>query len=108
MVALPLLGLLIAKGPTDGKGDLNEGWWGDKTATVNWCEKDYVVTRYVAEFGNSVSSLCIFFVGIFGIVMHRDVAEGRFIAAFVAFIVIGLGSCAFHSALHKYSRVMIM
>ena len=32
--------------------DNRSGYWGEKTANTNWCEEDYVVTSYIAEFGN--------------------------------------------------------
>ena len=53
--ALPLLVLLAVRGPVDGEGDMATGWGGEKTANTNWCERDYAVTPYIAEFGNSLS-----------------------------------------------------
>lgn len=29
-----------------------EGFWGEKTVTLNFCEEDYVVSYYVAEICN--------------------------------------------------------
>jgi hypothetical protein len=29
-----------------------EGYWGDKTVTLNFCEEDYVISYYCAEFCN--------------------------------------------------------
>lgn len=26
------------------------GFWGNRTATIDWCEKNYEVTYYIAEF----------------------------------------------------------
>ena len=39
-------------------GDLN-GFWHEHTATIDWCETNYQVTHYVAEFWNTVSNLVI-------------------------------------------------
>lgn len=103
---LPLFALMVARGPVDGAGDLTEGHWGAKTATVNWCEADYAVTRYVAEFWNSLSSLTIVVTGVFGIVMHVRAVEPRYIAAFAMFIVIGLGSAAFHGTLLRSMQLL--
>ena len=47
----------------DSIPDHTEGYWGEKTANTNWCERDYVVTPYIAEFGNSLSSLFVVWFG---------------------------------------------
>ena len=41
---LPQLLLMVVNGPVDGNGDETSGYWGPKTASVNWCERDYVET----------------------------------------------------------------
>ena len=33
------------------------GYWGERTATIDWCEANYEVTHYIAEFWNTVSNL---------------------------------------------------
>ena len=93
-------------GPVDGEGDENQGFWGEKTATVNWCESDYTVTVYVAEFGNTISSFSIVANGLYGIYMHRSFVELRYIVAFCAFIVVGFGSAAFHGTLWRSMQMM--
>lgn len=32
-----------------------EGFWGEATSTLDWCEENYVVTRYIAEFCEYIS-----------------------------------------------------
>lgn len=85
---------------------MNAGYWGKKTATVNWCEADYTVTKYVAEFGNAFSSLAIVLNGLYGIYMHWGFVELRFIVAFSSFVVVGLGSCAYHSTLLRSMQLL--
>jgi dihydroceramidase len=105
---LPLLALMVARGPVDDHdGHLTRtGFWGAKTATVNWCERDYEVTPYVAEFGNAVSSLSIVAIGAFGMWAHWGRVEPRFLLAFGAFFCIGFGSCAFHGTLLRSMQLL--
>jgi dihydroceramidase len=35
----------------------NDGYWGKQTATIDWCEINYEVTYYIAEFWNTISNL---------------------------------------------------
>jgi len=33
------------------------GYWGKRTATIDWCESNYEVTSFIAEFWNTISNL---------------------------------------------------
>ncbi|CAK7198094.1 alkaline ceramidase ydc1 [Sporothrix eucalyptigena] len=85
--------------------EARDGIWGEQTSTLNWCEelKDYNITSYCAEFVNSITNSMFIWLGIRGI---RDCIRYRhrpvFIVAFIGYIVVGLGSIAFHTTL-KYS-----
>ena len=35
------------------------GFWGPRTASVDWCEPNYVVSHYVAEWWNTLTSVSI-------------------------------------------------
>ncbi|CAG8608899.1 13490_t:CDS:2 [Acaulospora morrowiae] len=67
--------------------------------TVDWCEKNYAVTHYVAEFFNTLSSLCMVGAGAFGVYMHSQGFEKRFQVCFATIIVVGIGSILFHGTL---------
>jgi len=33
------------------------GYWGPRTATIDWCESNYEITHFIAEFWNTISNL---------------------------------------------------
>jgi hypothetical protein len=76
------------------------GYWGEPTATIDWCEPNYEYSFYVAEFWNTVSNLLFVLLGLYG--LARSVKEGfewRFHAQFIAVMITGLGSAMFHGTL---------
>jgi dihydroceramidase len=75
------------------------GYWGAVTSTVDWCERNYAFTPYVAELFNSVSSLAMVLAGVLGVALHRGVLERRFLSAFALVGLVGVGSVAFHGTL---------
>lgn len=66
----------------------------------NTCLQDYNITYYCAEFVNSITNLMFIWLGIRGI---RDCIRFRhrpvFVIACIGYIVVGLGSIAFHTTL---------
>mmetsp|Transcript_7147 Transcript_7147/g.19596 ORF Transcript_7147/g.19596 Transcript_7147/m.19596 type:complete len:263 (-) Transcript_7147:53-841(-) len=78
------------------------GIWGPPTSTIDWCEPNYTVTPYVAEFFNSLTSLFIVVAGLLPVCLNwklLHLMEWRFILAFLSVSVVGLGSVAFHGTL---------
>ncbi|CAI2189846.1 7522_t:CDS:2, partial [Funneliformis geosporum] len=65
----------------------------------DWCEKNYDVTYYIAEFFNTISSFCMVCAGVFGVMMHYKGFELRYPIAFASIVVIGIGSILFHGTL---------
>eukprot|EP00039_Didymoeca_costata_P031740 m.356321 g.356321 ORF g.356321 m.356321 type:complete len:80 (-) comp90136_c0_seq1:223-462(-) len=46
-------------------GDTSDaGYWGRHTSSIDWCERNYAVLDFVAEFWNTVTSLVILFAGL--------------------------------------------
>jgi dihydroceramidase len=105
LLALRLLFEIAVYGE-DKIEDSKQGFWGVKTANTNWCESDYVVTHYIAEFGNTVSSLFVVIFGIYGLYRHASFVEARFIVAFVLFFIVGFGSVAYHATLWRSTQLM--
>ena len=76
------------------------GYWGKPSSTVDWCEPNYSVSYYIAEFFNTFSSLAMVFVGLVGMWMHRGPQfENRYKYAFGSVAIVGVGSAAFHGTL---------
>ncbi|RKO97739.1 hypothetical protein CXG81DRAFT_11240, partial [Caulochytrium protostelioides] len=59
------------------------GYWGPVTSSVDFCETNYEVSPFLAEFWNAISSLAMFFIGI---------------------MIVGLGSLAFHGTLVRATQ----
>ncbi|XP_043215699.1 alkaline ceramidase 3-like [Amphibalanus amphitrite] len=77
-----------------------EGFWGSPTSTLDWCEANYAVSDYIAEFWNTISNLAMILPPIYGIYeVLRQKFELRFAICFVLLLVVGLGSWAFHMTL---------
>ncbi|ERE78212.1 alkaline ceramidase 3 isoform X2 [Cricetulus griseus] len=84
-----------------------EGYWGPTTSTLDWCEENYALTQFVAEFWNTVSNLIMIVPPIFGAIQSiRDRLEKRYIAAYLALTVVGMGSWCFHMTL-KYEMQLL-
>ncbi|KAG0283525.1 Alkaline ceramidase 3 [Linnemannia gamsii] len=78
------------------------GYWSPNTSTIDWCENNYNVSYYIAEFWNSTSSLAIVAVGLAGYLNLASYKERRMTLLMQSFMVIGVGSVLFHGTLrHK-------
>jgi dihydroceramidase len=76
------------------------GFWGPVTASIDWCEPNYVVSPYIAEFWNTISNIGLILLPLFGLyqtIRHRF--ETRMVLACVATLMVGLGSALFHGTL---------
>jgi dihydroceramidase len=77
----------------------NPGYW-PVESSIDWCEKNYIVSFFVAEFWNTLSNIGLILLGLFGLWMAlRNGMEFRFCACHVCSVVIGIGSAAFHGTL---------
>jgi dihydroceramidase len=77
------------------------GYWGKPTSTVDWCENNYEISHYIAEFFNTFSSFAMVIIGVAGIMLHWNQyrLESRFIMGLLGVAVVGFGSAAFHGTL---------
>jgi len=78
----------------------SEPFWGEHTATVDWCETNYAVCRFIAEFWNTTSNLALILPALFGIaVFFKYPFEKRFLFAWLSLLTVGVGSWCFHMTL---------
>ncbi|ORY73392.1 alkaline ceramidase-like protein [Protomyces lactucae-debilis] len=77
-------------------------FWGPVTASIDWCEENYVVSRYIAEFCNTTTNAI--FIILASIAIRNAIRwhyERRILLTSVGFLTVGLGSWLFHMTL-KY------
>jgi len=76
------------------------GYWGVFDSEFNWCERDYVVSEYVAEWWNTWTSLWYVAACLLSFRLHsmKDLG-GPTAMALAAVGPLGLGSAAFHGTL---------
>lgn len=76
-----------------------EGYWGEKTSSVNFCEVDYQWTPYIAELWNMLSSFVIVMFPIIGLMHSNPTKEKRFTLCYIILGIVGSGSVALHTSL---------
>ncbi|KAF9130591.1 Alkaline ceramidase 3 [Mortierella sp. 14UC] len=77
------------------------GYWSPSTSSVDWCESNYAVSFYIAEFWNTISNAACFAAAA---IAHHFFPgnEPRFRYLFGTLFIVGLGSVLFHGTLrHK-------
>ncbi|KAJ5535775.1 hypothetical protein N7513_008961 [Penicillium frequentans] len=83
-------------------------FWGLPSSKANFCEEDYVVTRYVAEFINSLTNLCYIIYAIYGLrqlQQKRNVEFSRTIP-YWGLMAVGICSAAFHISLQYHTQML--
>jgi len=88
-----------------GKDDY-EGFWGPRTAAVDWCESNYQESYYVAEFWNTFTSFPISMAGFLGIYYAWKYGyELRFYMCYLVLVTVGFGSATFHGTLWYIGQI---
>lgn len=83
------------------------GYWDQVTSTIDWCEENYVVTHYIAEAMNTISNSVFIFLALFAVVSsYKNNLEVRFQLISLGFMLVGIGSWAFHMTL-KYEYQLL-
>ncbi|OJJ32502.1 hypothetical protein ASPWEDRAFT_175783 [Aspergillus wentii DTO 134E9] len=86
----------------------NTPFWGPPTAQANFCEEDYVVTRYIAEFINTMTNLTYILYALYGIHRLRQKANSNILRALPYWGLMGVGICSgiFHTSLKYHTQMM--
>jgi len=86
---------------------LKHGYWGRPTSNIDWCENNYAVSPYVAEFWNACSSLSFIVMSIVGSWLTLKYRlEKRFLICFLSIFIMGFGSVLFHATLLRSTQVL--
>src|SRR5258706_3964253 len=87
---------------------VKNGYWGIIDSTIDWCEPNYIITVYIAEFFNTISSLPMVLWAFLGFFLTRKYVncESRFSFAFLMLGLVGLGSVAFHGTLRYHYQLL--
>ena len=77
------------------------GFWHPHTATLDWCEENYIYSHYIAEFHNTTTSLLFPLMAAYaGYYTWKHSRVGsRYLLAYVILGIVGIGSALFHGTL---------
>lgn len=76
------------------------GYWGVPTATIDWCEENYVISTYIAEALNTTTNSVFILLATFAVYSAtRNRLEPRFVFSSLGFLLVGIGSWWFHMTL---------
>ena len=83
------------------------GFWGPPSSTLNWCEANYEVTFYIAEFWNTITNLGMILPAIYGLIQcKRQGIESRYTYNFLTLLSIGIGSWMYHMTLNYEMQLL--
>jgi dihydroceramidase len=83
------------------------GYWGQVTSTIDWCEENYVVSNYIAEFLNTLTNAG--FIALAGFAIYqvkKNNLEPRFVFTALGFLLVGVGSWLFHMTLKYHFQLL--
>lgn len=75
-------------------------------STVDWCEENYKVSEYIAEFWNTVTGLCLILSGVIFYVNKKQLLKNitqyydNFFRICILLVVVGIGTMLFHGTLY--------
>lgn len=83
------------------------GLWEPHTAGIDWCESNYLVTSYIAEFCNTVSALPLAVLALHGLSKSSEKRlASQFKICYLCMFVVSLGTVAFHATLSWQGQML--
>ncbi|CAF3458893.1 hypothetical protein FGSG_08281 [Fusarium graminearum PH-1] len=79
--------------------------WGPQTSYLNFCEEDYIVTRYIAEFINTLSSLAYIVYGIYGLASCDKFPTASRLIPYCGLMGVGICSGGYHMTLKYHTQM---
>jgi len=77
-----------------------QGYWGQRTSAVDWCETNYTYSFYIAEFFNTITNVPAILFSLNSLYLaYKYGHDKRFIVINLMVALVGLGSAAFHGTL---------
>lgn len=79
-----------------------------QTATIDWCETNYTLSYYVAEFWNTLSNLAFIIPQLISYItlLGDKCFEQTFLTAYLSTIIVGIGSFCFHMTLSRPMQML--
>jgi len=85
--------------------DAHPAFWGEISAQANFCEEDYIITTYVAEFINTLSNLVYVYYAYHGIKSNSNRHDAILRnLPYLGIATVGIGSGVFHASLKNYTQ----
>ncbi|KAI9034932.1 ceramidase [Aspergillus affinis] len=87
--------------------DPNSPFWGPTTANSNFCEEDYAITRYIAEFINSLTNISYILFAIHGLrQLNRKSNTDVFrVIPYYGLMAVGICSASFHITMKYHTQM---
>ncbi|CAK9156855.1 unnamed protein product [Ilex paraguariensis] len=80
-------------------------FWGPVTSTIEWCEKNYVYSSYIAEFFNTMSNIPCILLALIGLISSLGQRfEKRFSVLHVSNMILAIGSMLYHATLQHVQQ----
>lgn len=92
--------------PYSQNSESTRGLW-TQTASIDWCESNYELSYYVAEFWNTLSNFAFILpqvIQYFALARHKNI-EFAYRSAFLSLALVGVGSFCFHMTLSKQMQM---